>query len=236
MLVAVNLGGARCQEGALYGEDAHAEQGAVLHHRIHSPIQKFRNIEHSNKQPIYEILNDLYENHGSASRIYNLLGTKRINPVIQGGEERDDLEYFIPQIVTYMVIEKNLADEELTNFIIQACITDFYFAHRVYFYLNSLTEDHLGSRIDNVYQFLNSRFLQHMHIYSQANLSGIEFTKSMLQMDSDYNSKRRRKPSDDLNEPHHQHQLPKAHRFILKYGTKLYPNPPPLSPPVIRLP
>ena len=86
------------------------QPGEVLQHRTPAATQKFKNIEHSNKQPIYEILNDLYEQQGAATRIYSLLSTKRINPVIHGSEDRDDLEYFIPQIITYMVIEKNLAD------------------------------------------------------------------------------------------------------------------------------
>lgn len=72
-----------------------------------------------------------------------------------------------------MVIEKNLADEELIAFIIQGCATDFYFAHRVYFYLNSLSEDHMHRRISNVWEFLNDSFLARMDIYSQCRLSGI---------------------------------------------------------------
>jgi hypothetical protein len=55
------------------------------------PKQKFKNIEHNNRQPIYEILNDLYENQSNASQIYSLLSTKRINPVIHGSDDRDDL-------------------------------------------------------------------------------------------------------------------------------------------------
>lgn len=149
--------------------------------------------------------------------------------MIQGGEERDDLEYFIPQIVTYMVIEKNLADEELTNFIIQACLTDFYFAHRVYFYLNSLTEDHLSRKIGNVWQFLNNRFMQQMQIYSPHRLSGIEFTRSMIQMDSDFTNKR--KLSEEIRDLHQDQPQP-THN----YGTRHYPHPPPLCPPLIKAP
>lgn len=114
--------------------------------------------------------------------------------MIEAGGERDDLEYFIPQIITYMVIEKNLADEELNNFIIQACITDFYFAHRVFFYLNSLSEDHLSRKIGHVWEFLNTRFMEKMAIYSNCRLSGIEFTKSMIEMDTEFPN--RRKVSD----------------------------------------
>ena len=100
----------------------------------------------NNQQPIYELLGELYEQIHPASEIYQLLVIKRINPVIQSGtaSERDDLEYFIPQIITYMVIEQNLLDTELAELVLKGCTTDFYFAHRVYFYLKSLTHDHRG--------------------------------------------------------------------------------------------
>lgn len=100
--------------------------------------QKFKNIEHNNRQPIYELLNDLYED-SNASNIYSLLRNRRINPVLHNNQERDDLEYYIPQIVTFLVLEKNIDDEELINLILGGCSTHFYFAHRVYFYLKSLS-------------------------------------------------------------------------------------------------
>jgi hypothetical protein len=50
-----------------------------------------------------------------------------------------------------MVIEKNLTDEELVTFVLKGCTTDFYFAHRVYFYLNSLSVDHTHEKISNVW-------------------------------------------------------------------------------------
>ncbi len=61
-------------------------------------------MDHNNRQPIYELLNDLYEGTSTAHNTYSLLAKKRINPVIHGTQERDDLEYYIPQIITYMVI------------------------------------------------------------------------------------------------------------------------------------
>jgi hypothetical protein len=90
-----------------------------------------------------------------------------------------------------MVIEKNLADRELIDFIVQGCLTDFYFAHRVYFYLNSLSQDSENMRISNVWEFLNNGFLEKMAIYSRCRLSGMEFTKSMIQMDPEFALKNR---------------------------------------------
>lgn len=46
-------------------------------------------------------------------------------------------------------------------------------------------------RINNVWEFLNDSFLTRMDIYSQCRLSGIEFTKSMIQMDPEFQGKRK---------------------------------------------
>ena len=70
------------------------------------------------------------------------------------------------------------------------CTTHFYFAHRVYFYLKSLSEDRWGKDIASVCQFLQDRFIIHMNMYKDAKLSGIELTKSMIQMDHDLAEKK----------------------------------------------
>jgi hypothetical protein len=82
-----------------------------------------------------------------------------------------------------MVMEKDLTDEELVTFILKGCTTDFYFAHRVYFYLKSLSVDHTSQRISKVWDFLNEKFIDKMKIYERCKLSGMEFTKSMVLMD-----------------------------------------------------
>ena len=162
-------------------------------------IKKFKNVEHNNKQLIYQLLNQLYLSNGSPSSLYTLLSSKRINPIINN-EERDDLQYFIPQIITYMVIEKNLSDQELVSFILKGCVTDFYFAHRVYFYLKSLSEDHLGQKISNVYDFINNLFMEKMDIYTKCKLTGVQFTKSMILMDPEFKNKRKFSEEIDLYE------------------------------------
>ena len=109
--------------------------------------------------------------------------------MLHSNYERDDLEYYIPQIITFLVLEKNLDDEELINLILGGCSTHFYFAHRVYFYLQSLTMDKENQVIASVCQFLEEKFVVHMNMYKHSKLSGIELTKSMLQMDPDMRSK-----------------------------------------------
>jgi hypothetical protein len=64
-----------------------------------------------------------------------------------------------------MVLEQNLIDAELVAFILKGCSTDFFFAHRVYFYLKSLSMDHMSQKIVKVCDFLNGAFIKHMKIY-----------------------------------------------------------------------
>lgn len=90
------------------------------------------------------------------------------------------MEYYIPQLVTYLVIEENLEDINLIQIILDACSTDFYFAHTVYFYLNSFTFNWNNEPIENVQYFINDDFLPQMNIYCANRLSGIEFTKGMM--------------------------------------------------------
>jgi hypothetical protein len=48
----------------------------------------------------------------------------------------------------------------------------------------------MNQRISKVWDFLNERFLEQMKIYEKCTLSGIEFTKSMIQMDGDFKAKK----------------------------------------------
>lgn len=106
-------------------------------------IKKFSNVSKKNDQPIFELLLQLYKNEEKSklNEIMSILAKKRINPDFKAVGEREDLEYYIPQLITYLVIEENLEDPNLIEIILDACSTDFYFAHSVYFYLNSFTHN-----------------------------------------------------------------------------------------------
>lgn len=66
---------------------------------------------------------------------------------------------------------------------LNGCSTDFFFAHRIYFYLKSLSTDFNKKSIPIVVDFLNDKLVEKMMIYQHSKLSGIEFTKSMILMD-----------------------------------------------------
>ena len=50
---------------------------------------------------------------------------------------RDDLEFFIPQLVNFVLFGdyEEKKTEDLLLFLINACVIDFYFAHRVHWFL-----------------------------------------------------------------------------------------------------
>ncbi|CAD8153192.1 unnamed protein product [Paramecium octaurelia] len=53
-------------------------------------------------------------------------------------QKRDDLEYYIPQFINYLVFKEN--HKELINFLINACESNYFFAHLTYFQLKSLSQ------------------------------------------------------------------------------------------------
>lgn len=50
-------------------------------------------------------------------------------------KNRDDLEYYIPQLINYLIYREN--NDQLIDFLYYASQEDFYFAHLVYFQLKS---------------------------------------------------------------------------------------------------
>lgn len=79
-----------------------------------------------------------------------------------------------------------------------------------------------------------------MEIYQQCRLSGVEFTKSMIQMDPEFINKRR--ISEEIDELEQQEKIEECineqrksdlQNYILKYATRHYPHPPPSSPPTV---
>lgn len=59
-------------------------------------------------------------------------------------------------------------------------MTDFYFAHSVYFYLESLSKNEEGLLVSSVVNFIDSTFLPKMKIYERSHLSGHELMRSMI--------------------------------------------------------
>lgn len=87
--------------------------------------------------------------------------------------EREDLEYYIPQLITYLAFQHDLCDVELIEFIIRSCEIHFVFSHYCYFYLNSISSVN-GVEISEVNLFIKETFLPSMEIYEAHVLTGLE--------------------------------------------------------------
>lgn len=66
------------------------------------------------------------------------LASCRLNPDLKA-TVRKDLEFYIPQILSFYLQGYYPNMQQLVDLIVQACKTDFYFSHRIYFFLKSVT-------------------------------------------------------------------------------------------------
>ncbi|CAD8152555.1 unnamed protein product [Paramecium pentaurelia] len=83
------------------------------------------------------VLLQLYKGGLDIEVIKTNLEKVRLNPNWLS-QKRDDLEYYIPQFINYLVFRDN--HKELINFLINVCQNNFFFAHLTYFQLKSLSQ------------------------------------------------------------------------------------------------
>jgi phosphatidylinositol 4-kinase B len=63
----------------------------------------------------------------------------RLNPnLISINQVRNDLEFYIPQLCTFLIFGDYEAVEEFLAFLCKACYASFFFAHRIIWFLKSL--------------------------------------------------------------------------------------------------
>lgn len=126
--------------------------------------------------PTVDLLKELYKEHNSThDNIFESLKCKRLNPV-EGAVVRDDIEYYIPQLITFLAFQIDLEDEDLVEFIMRACELHYLFSHCCYFYLNSISK--VGDfEIPEIQSFIEDLFLPRMDIYKDAKLCGLELAR-----------------------------------------------------------
>lgn len=91
-------------------------------------------MEATTKDPI-PILIQLYSCEPQAVQE---LAKCRINPDLTS-PVRLDLEFYIPQLISFYLQGYYPNMEQLVNLIVTACSSDFYFSHRIFFQLKSVT-------------------------------------------------------------------------------------------------
>ena len=69
---------------------------------------------------------------------------------------RNDVEFYIPQICSFYLSKECTEEEadELSKFIIMACKSEFFFSHRVMFFLNTFSDNNdarIKQRINKIF-------------------------------------------------------------------------------------
>ena len=122
--------------GASYGEDR----------RNRNIIYNFRHTLKTLKQKRLvdsEVFNTLVQLYRHKPMAYNLLLRVRLNPDFsQGVNVRSDLEFFIPQLCSFYLTNEldDQEEEHIRDVLCKACQVNFFFAHRVWFFLCSNLE------------------------------------------------------------------------------------------------
>ena len=105
------------------------------------------------------ILTQLYTNQDSL-QILNNLNKIRLNPNLIS-PIRNDLEFYIPQICTFLLYGGVKEIDEFFVFLCRVCNASFFFAHRVFWFLSAMIENSGEKKemIVNILNMINTIFL-----------------------------------------------------------------------------
>ena len=99
----------------------------------------------------FKILTNLFVNDEEA-----IMGLEsiRLNPnLVSENKLRNDLEFYIPQLCTFLLFGEMKDIEEFFVFLCKACNLSFFFAHRVHWFLSAMIEASKEKK-DNIIQIL----------------------------------------------------------------------------------
>ena len=89
----------------------------------------------SSNEP-FAILTNLFANEDNAIQA---LESIRLNPnLVSENKLRNDLEFYIPQLCTFLLFGEVKAIEEFFVFLCKVCNASFFFAHRVHWFLSAM--------------------------------------------------------------------------------------------------
>ncbi|EGR32366.1 phosphatidylinositol 4-kinase, putative [Ichthyophthirius multifiliis] len=90
---------------------------------------------------LLQVLIRLYIQEEDDESVISMLCRCRINPNTGLQKiQREDLEFYIPQICNYIVFQQELKNQQMIEFLQTAGKVSIYFSHLLYFYLKSLTQ------------------------------------------------------------------------------------------------
>ena len=106
----------------------------------------------------FKILTNLFSNKdGSISALESI----RLNPnLVSANKLRNDLEFYIPQLCTFLLFGEVKAIEEFFVFLCKVCNASFFFAHRVHWFLSAMINNAQEKRdeIISILKMINTLF------------------------------------------------------------------------------
>ena len=90
------------------------------------------------------------------------LGDFRLNPnLVSENKLRNDLEFYIPQLCTFLLFGDIKAIEEFFVFLCKVCNASFFFAHRVHWFLSAMINaaEEKRENIINILKMVNTVFM-----------------------------------------------------------------------------
>ncbi|CAD8052440.1 unnamed protein product [Paramecium sonneborni] len=148
---------------------------------------------------ILEVIIRLYISEDKQKAI-SMLSRCRINPNFQQNSLREDLEYFIPQMVNFMVFHQQLSDDNLKQFVLKASSLDFFFAHLVYFQMKSLSQIITANEIVTIN--VVKKFLEYFLFQMAQNYAGdLLIATHILQINLELSNLKEDSSDSDSNSP-----------------------------------
>ena len=106
----------------------------------------------------FRILTNLFSNQdGSISALESI----RLNPnLVSANKLRNDLEFYIPQLCTFLLFGEMKAIEEFFVFLCKVCNASFFFAHRVHWFLSAMINASQDKKEDiiSILKMINTLF------------------------------------------------------------------------------
>ena len=106
----------------------------------------------------FTILTNLFSNEDNA---IEALESIRLNPnLVSENKVRNDLEFYIPQLCTFLLFGEVKAIEEFFVFLCKVCNASFFFAHRVHWFLSAMINNAQEKKEDiiSILKMINTLF------------------------------------------------------------------------------
>ena len=101
----------------------------------------------------FRILTSLY---AQDEQVLEQIKNIRLNPnLVNSYQLRNDLEFYIPQLCTFLLYGKINSIEKFKELLYKICKTSFFFGHRVHWFLSAMLNNNIGEKRETIIEMLN---------------------------------------------------------------------------------